>query len=221
LVNFDNMQSVEGMEELFRAKSLRALVDVPTQSVALFVLAPEEIDKELKAEHTQVKVMQMGKHHATQHIVKPQVAAEPILAAGGPKPQTAQPIAPLPPSFEHLEAVERLCPSLVDLFIKHGQLISADKDALKAIKPMDSSLEARVVALERWQAELVRRLRAMSVPKPTRHLVLGGIEAQQQERPEEALPRRFDTLLQWLGKLIKAFEATGVRYHNKPVWLPH
>jgi hypothetical protein len=74
--------------------------------------------------------------------------------------------------------------------------------------------------LERWQTEVTRRIRALSIPKVTQHLILGEDELKKA-KPEEALARRFDTLLIWFGKLIKAFEATGVKFHNKPMWLPH
>jgi hypothetical protein len=221
LVNFNNAHSVEGMQELFRAKSIHAVVDPNIMAVSLFLLASSEIEKELKAEHTQVKVMHIAERHATQHIVKPPANVEPVKATTPTPVLPAVELAPVPPAFEHLEAVERLCPSIVDLFVKNGQLNTGDKEVLKKLLPLDSSLQARIVALERWQMEVTRRVRALSIPKATQHLVLGGEEAQKKEKPEEALARRFDSLIIWLGKLIKAFESTGVKFHNKPMWLPH
>jgi hypothetical protein len=220
LVNFDNSHSVEGMQELFRAKSIRAVVDSNLRTAALFVLPPEEIEEQLRVEHSQTRTIRVGERHATQQIIKPLAISEPIKVAA-PKASLAAPLAPLPAGFEHLEPLERLCPTVVDLFVKHGQLNTADKEVLKKIQPLDSSLAARIVALERWQTELTRRVRAMALPKSTQHLVLGGEEAQKKEKPEEALARRFDSLITWLGKLIKAFEGTGVKFHNKPMWLPH
>lgn len=221
LINFSNAHSVEGMQELFKAKSIHAVVDPNMRAISLVLLSSSDIEKELKAEHTHVKVMHIAERHATQHIIKPPANIEPVKAATPTPVLAAVELAPVPPAFEHLEAMERLCPSIVDLFVKHGQLNTGDKEVIKKILPLDSSLEARLVALERWQTELTRRVRALSLPKATQHLVLGGDEAQKKEKPEEALVRRFDSLITWLGKLIKALESTGVKFHNKPMWLPH
>ena len=219
LLNFDNLHSVEGMQELFRAKSLRATIDPATRTVTLELAPAEELEQEIKAEHAQRPVLRVGEHHAKIHVTPP-VAAAPIKAGLGKPAESAQPAAPLPPGFEHLEGLEQLCTQIVDLFVKFGRLNTGDKDVLKNIKPSSSSLEARIVALERWQTEVTRRVRALTVPKATQHLTLGGVA--QQEKPEEALRHRFDALLAWFGKLIKAFEHTGgVKFHAKPMWLPH
>jgi hypothetical protein len=219
LLNFDNLHSVGGMQELFRAKSLRATVDPGTQTVVLELAPAQELEQEIKAEHTQRPVLHVGEHHAKIHVT-PQVAAEPIMAGLGKPAEPAQPVAPLPPGFEHIEGLEQLCTQIVDLFIKFGRLNTGDKDVLKNIKPSSTSLEARITALERWQAEVTRRVRALTVPKATQHLTLGGVV--HQEKPDEALRHRFDALLVWFSKLIKVFEHTGgVKFHAKPMWLPH
>jgi len=144
-------------------------------------------------------------------------AAPPLAALASPAHVES---IPVPPAFEHLEAAERLCPTIVDLFVKFGQLTTADKDVLKKIKPMDSSLEARMVALERWKAEVTRRARGVHVREggPTSLLAAADGAAQHSE---EAVLRRFDTFLHWLSKLIKALEHKGIKFHGKPVWLPH
>lgn len=227
LVGFDNAHSVEGMQELFRAKSLRATVDSEARTMALSVATREEIDTELKAEHSAVKVLHVGgAHHATGRIIRSfgPVAAEPVKAAAPASAVLADAVQTesiaVPPAFEHLEAAERLCPVIVDLFVKHGQLISADKDVLKKIKPTDYTLEARMVALERWKAELTRRTRGIHVQQTGTTSLLAGA-AEDAQHSEEAVLRRFDTFLHWLSKLIKALEHKGVKFHGKPVWLPH
>jgi hypothetical protein len=170
-------------------------------------------------EHSQTHTIHVGERHATQQVIKPMEAPQ-MIATGLPaQAKSTAPAAPVPPAFEHLEALERLCPAIVDLFVKNGQLNTGDKDVLKKILTMDSSIEARIVALERWQAEVTRRCRAMSMPKPAQFLVLAG-EQMTQAKPEEMLVRRFDTLVSWVGKLIKAFEGTGVKCQIKPMWLP-
>lgn len=126
----------------------------------------------------------------------------------------------MPPAFEHLEAVERLCPVIVDTFVKHGQLTTADKEVLKKIKPVDYTLEARLVALERWKTELSRRSRGIHVQQTGSTSLLSG-GADSERKSEDALFRRFDMLLHWLGKLIKALEHKGFKFQGKPVWLPH
>jgi hypothetical protein len=227
LVGFENAHSVEGMQELFRAKSLRATVDVQAQSLALSVATREEIDSELKAEHSAVEVLRVGggQHHGTSRIIRSfGPAAEPIKESGPVLAKLADSVQTesisVPPAFEHLEAVERLCLVIVDLFIKHGQLVSADKDVLKKIKPADSSLDARMTALERWKTELMRRTRGIHVHQTGATSLLAGAGTAEQAS-EEAVLRRFDTFLHWLSKLIKALEHKGVKFHGKPVWLPH
>ena len=218
LLNFDNLHSVEGMQELFRAKSIRAVVDPTTHSVALFPGAAQELEQEIRAEHAQRRVLHVGEHTGKIHVT-PQAPVAPIKAGLGALSEPAQPLPPVPAAFEHLEALEHLCPQIVDLFVKFGRLNTGDKDVLKKIQPSSYSLEARITALERWQVEVTRRTRGLTVPKATQHLILGG--AQQEQKPEETLRHRFDALLAWLSKLLKAFEHTGVKFHAKPMWLPH
>src|SRR6266404_2478146 len=152
LIGFQNAHNVEGMQELLRAKSLRATIDSSAQTLTLTVASPEEIDRELKAAHGAVKVLHVGGHHpAGASIIRSfGPTPEPTKAAPMPTAPTASPqpqAAAVPPAFEHLEAVERLCPVIIDTFVKYGQLTTADKEVLKKIKPIDYTLEARLVAL--------------------------------------------------------------------------
>jgi hypothetical protein len=224
LIGFQNAHSLEGLQELFRAKSLRATVDPSAQTLTLTIATPEEIDLELKAEHGAVKVLHIGEHHGTSRIIKAfGAAAEPVKAAAAPTTIAAAPqptAAAVPPAFEHLEAVERLCSVIVDTFVKHGQLTTADKEVLKKIKPVDYTLEARIGALERWKAELSRRSRGIHVQQTGSTSLLAS-SAESEHKSEEAVLRRFDILLHWLGKLIKALEHKGFKFPAKPVWLPH
>jgi hypothetical protein len=225
LIGFQNAHNVEGMQELFRAKSLRATIDQPAQTLALSIATPEEIERELKIEHGAVKVLHVGGHHQTtgniirsfgptpQPITTPAIPATPAVPTQAPAPS-------VPPAFEHLEAVERLCPVIVDTFVKHGQLTTADKEVLKKIKPIDYTLEGRITALERWKTELSRRSRGIHVQQTgSTSLLSGGADSARQS--DEAVFRRFDILLHWLGKLIKALEHKGFKFQGKPVWLPH
>ncbi len=224
LVGFQNAHNVEGMQELLRAKSLRATIDPSAHTLTLSIATPEEIDQELKAEHGAVKVLHVGEHRASARIIRPpSPAAAPLMASAAPTSQISQPqseTAALSPAFEHLEAVERLCPVIIDTFVKYGQLTTADKEVLKKIKPLDSTLEARMVALERWKAELMRRSRGIHVQQTGSSSLLSG-GSDDSHKSEDALFRRFDTLLHWLGKLIKALEHKGFKFQGKPVWLPH
>jgi hypothetical protein len=223
IIGFQNAHSIEGIQELFRAKSLRATIDPSAQTLTLTIATPEEIESELKVEHGAVKVMHVAEHHRSAQIIRSfGPAAEPIKA-DAPTASAAPTQAPapaVPPAFEHLEAVERLCPVIVDTFLKHGQLTSADKDVLKKIKPVDYTLEARITALERWKAELSRRSRGIHVQQTgSTSLLASG--ADSPNKSDEAVLRRFDILLHWLSKLIKALEHKGFKFPAKPVWLPH
>lgn len=225
LIGFQNAHNVEGMQELFRAKSLRATIDSSAQTLTLSIATPEEIGRELQAEHGAVKVLHVGEHRTTARIIRPiSPTVEPIKPAAAPTTTpSAQPqpeAVTVPPAFEHLEAVERLCPVVVDTFVKYGQLTTADKEVLKKIKPIDYTLEARLVALERWKAEISRRSRGIHVQQTGSSSLLAG-SVDSAHKSEEALMRRFDMLLHWLGKLIKALEHKGCKFQAKPVWLPH
>jgi hypothetical protein len=224
IIGFQNAHSLEGMQELLRAKSLRATIDPAAQTLTLSIATPEEIDRELKAEHGAVKVLRVGGHHATSRIIKPlSPAVEPIKAAATPVAPSALPqpeAVVVPPAFEHLEAVERLCPVIIDTFVKYGQLTTADKEVLKKIKPLDYTLEARLVALERWKTEISRRSRGIHVQQTGSSSLLSGA-SDDAHKSEDALFRRFDILLHWLSKLIKALEHKGFKFQGKPVWLPH
>src|ERR1039457_3582847 len=224
LIGFQNAHSLEGLQELFRAKSLRATVDPAAQTLTLTIATPEEIEAELKVEHGAVKVMHIGEHHGTSRIIKAfGAAAEPVKAVAAPTTIAAapQPTAiAVPPAFEHLEAVERLCSVIVDTFVKHGQLTTADKEVLKKIKPVDYTLDARITALERWKAKLTGRSRGIHVQQTGSTSLLAS-SADSAAKSEEAVLRRFDILLHWLSKLIKAIEHKGFKSPPKPVWLPH
>ncbi|HUI07853.1 MAG TPA: hypothetical protein VL486_12700 [Verrucomicrobiae bacterium] len=223
LISVANSRSVEGAQEVFRSKSLRAVVDPAARTLTLHVAPPEDIERELQAEHTAVNVLHMGSHHATSRIIRSfNPAAEPIKVTPGPAMARADTTAPsVPPAFEHLEATERLCPSLVDHLVKHGQLTTSDKDALKKIKPADYTLEARVVALEHWREEFTRRARRIHVSRTGGASLLNASTEEPAQESEEAVLRRFDDLLHWLGKLMKALEHKSIKFHGKPVWLPH
>jgi hypothetical protein len=226
LVGFQNAHNIEGMQELLRAKSLRATIDSAAQTITLSVASPEEIDREMKAAQGPVKVLHIGEHRPSARIIRPPdstsqlikpTTAPVVAAAAGPSQAE---VAAVPPAFEHLEAVERLCPVVVDTFVKYGQLTTADKEVLKKIKPLDYTLEARLVALERWKAEISRRSRGIHVQQTGSSSLLAGA-VDDAHKSEDALMRRFDMLLHWLGKLIKALEHKGCKFQAKPVWLPH
>jgi len=134
-------------------------------------------------------------------------------------PVDAESIA-VPPAFDHLEAAERLCPVVVDLLVKHGLLTTADKEVLKKLRPTDYSLDARMVALERWKAEVARRARRIHVREGGPTTLLSSVDASAK-KSEDAILRRFDAFVHWLGKLLKALEGKGIKFHGKPVWLPH
>jgi hypothetical protein len=221
LLHFDNLHSVEGMQELFRAKSIRATVDAGQQTCTLTLATGEDLEQEIQQEHAQQKVIHVERKHATAHVAVPEQKAPLLQPTPLAVPLAAGPTGPVPGAFEHLEALERLLPQIVDLFLRHGRLNSGDKEVLKNIRPVDGTLTGRVTALERWQTEVNRRVRGLHVPKATAHLVLGAEAAGTEAKPEEELARRFDSITIWVSKLIKAFEHTGVKFHAKPMWLPH
>jgi hypothetical protein len=212
---------------LFKAKSVHAIIDAQSRSMTLAIATREDIESELKAEHTAVKVLHVGgtPHQGTSRIIKSfGAAAEPIkvtapVAVASLAPKPTESVA-VPPAFEHLEAAERLCPVIVDLFVKHGQLTTADKEVLKKIKPTESTLDARMTALERWRMEVSRRSRGVHVQSTGSTSLLAG-STSLDTKSEEAVLRRFDTFVHWLGKLLKALEHKGIKFHGKPVWLPH
>jgi hypothetical protein len=221
LLQFDNMQSAQGMQALFSAKSVFASVDAASSTVTLSLAPAEEIAAEAQTEQPQTPVLRLGAHRAAFHLEKPRDLMGVARAAASALAQPTKPAAPLPVAFEHLEAFERRTSQVMDLFVRYGRLNPADKDVLKKIRPTDSSLESRVTALERWQEEMTHRVRALIVPKATHRLVLGGGGGTPTATSEETLARRFDSLQLWMSKLIKALERTGVKFYNRPMWLPH
>ncbi len=225
LLDIQNAHALEVVEDLLMRKSLRATVDLTAQTVLLSVAAREEIESELKTAHSAVKVLHVGGSHGTSRIIRSfGPAPEPVKVAAPAFAASATSIeaegTAVPPAFEHLEAAERLCSVVVDLFVKHGQLTSADKEVLKKIRPTDYTLDARMVALERWKAEVARRSRGIHVREGGPATLMGSQDASAQ-KSEDAIVRRFDAFVHWLSKLLKAFEGKGVKFHGKPVWLPH
>ncbi len=217
--SFESIQSLHGLEAWFRSKSIQALVNADLQMIALIAVPAEELaaaPKPIAHRSATISTFQRSEikldPQPGETLIQQPPSASAMSEGGG-----AELLGLSTAGFENLDSFERLCPTLVDLFVRQGQLLPPDKEVLKKIQPVDSSLEARVAALERWQTELARRCRSMSVPKVSQSLGLGDSEAGGQETD---LQRRFAKLLGWLGKLIKAFEATGVRYPAKPVWLP-
>lgn len=225
LLDIQNAHTVEVVQDLLMRKSLRATVDLPTQTVLLSVATREEIENELKTEHTAVKVMHFGASHGTSKIVHsfgpaPAPVKVEIPASDAPAPAVMDEAVAAPPGFEHLEAAERLCPAVVDLFVKHGQLTTADKEVLKKIRPVDFTMESRMAALERWKMEVTRRSRGIRVREGGPTSLLSSSD-ESATKSEDAILRRFDAFVHWLSKLIKAYEGKGVKFHGKPVWLPH
>jgi hypothetical protein len=225
LLDIQNAHTVEVVQDLLMRKSLRATVDLPTQSVLLSFAAREEIENELRTEHTAVKVLHVGGHQGTSRIIRSfGPAPEPVKVVPPAAPTLATPTeteaTAAPPGFEHLEAAERLLPVVVDLFVKYGQLTTADKEVLKKIRPTDYTLDARMVALERWKAEVVRRARGIHVREGGPTTLLSSVD-ESAKKSEDAILRRFDAFVHWMSKLIKALEGKGIKFHGKPVWLPH
>jgi hypothetical protein len=225
LLDIQNAHTVEVVQDLLMRKSLRATVDLPTQTVLLSVAAREEIESELRTEHTAVKVLHVGGSHGTSRIIRSfGPAPEPVQVTPPAGVAPATPVgaetSTVPPAFEHLEAAERLCPVVVDLFVKHGQLTTADKEVLKKIRPTDYTLDARMVALERWKTEVGRRARGIHVREGGPTTLLSSVD-ESAKKSEDAILRRFDAFVHWLSKLLKALEGKGVKFHGKPVWLPH
>jgi hypothetical protein len=90
LVGFQNAHNVEGMQELLRAKSLRATIDPTAQTLTLSIATHEEIDRELKHEHGAVKVLPVGNIMRARAFSNPSPLLSPIKARQRPRP-TAQP----------------------------------------------------------------------------------------------------------------------------------
>ena len=221
LLHFDNLHSVEGMQELFRVRSLRAVVDTGMRVVQLSVATPADLEQEIVQEHSVRKVFHVAEQHTGQRIVHshsaPMLGAKPAAAPV----VTGPPAAPLTGALEHLEALERLLPQIVDLFLRHGRLNTGDKEVIRKILPTESTIEGRLAALERWQAEVSRRMRGLHVQRSGGSFLLASTEAADKPKLDETYARRFDAVMIWVSKLIKAFEHTGVKFHNKPMWLPH
>lgn len=220
-LNFlDSIATVEGMQELLRTRSIRAEINEAMHLCALFIVDASELEQEIKEERSRVKVMHVEttSYTPTKPVVREPIVVPATETSNAAVSDTGQDQIP---GLEHLTNFEHMCGPFVDFLVKHGQLNSGDKDVLKKIRPSASTAEARVVALERWQAELTRRLRSIHVAK-VQQMVLGADNPEAEKRPlEEVLVHRFDALMAWLSKLIKAVEALGYRYHEKPMWLPH
>lgn len=221
LNNFGILHSVEGMQELFRVRSLRAVVTPETQTVDLSVADQAELQEEIAAEHSQRRVLHFESHHHAASISRPKDI--PIMGAAPAAPvaqKTDAPLPPLPAGLEHLESMEHMLPQITDQFVRYGRLNTGDKEVLKKILPLDSTPNGRLTAIERWQAEVTRRARGITIPRVQARVMLAGATAQE-ESPEQTYVHRFEAVAAWMSKLIKAFEHTGVKFHNKPMWLPH
>jgi hypothetical protein len=217
LVNFDNLHSVAGMQELFRVKGLTAVLEDHGQTVRL---SPRQI--ETPVEPAPRPVLTFGQDRGASRIIKPlDPAGTAGSKLGAPASAPAASLGGDSPGFENLERLERLFPELADLFVRHGKLHTGDKAVLRDIHPVDSSIEARVAALERWKGEMTRRMRGLGVPRGSQQLMLSTGDAEAKQTAEEELARRYEAIVQWTAKLIKAFEHTGIKFHNKPMWLPH
>jgi len=226
LLDIQNALAIEAVRDLFMRQSLRATVDSAARTLVLSVAPREVIENELKTAQTAVKTLHVASHHGTSKIIRsfgvgaPESIKMTAPTATGQLAPSDTESTPVPSGFEHLEAVERICPVVVDLFVKHGQLTSADKDVLKKIRPSDYTLEARMVALERWKVEVTRRSRGIRVREGGPTSLLGGSSDDASlANSDDSVRRRFDTFLHWLSKLVKAYEGRGIKFHGKPVWL--
>jgi hypothetical protein len=221
LNNFGILHSVEGMQELFRVRSIRAVVEHETQTVTLSVADQTELQQEIAAEHTQRRVLHFESHHHTASIHRPKDI--PIMGATPATPVAAKtdaPATPVPKGLEHLESMERMLPQITDQFVRYGRLNTGDKDVLKKILPVDSSVNGRLTAVERWQAEVTRRARGFTVPRVQARVMLAGAAAQEVD-VDQTYVHRFEAIAAWMSKLLKAYEHGGVKFQNKPMWLPH
>jgi hypothetical protein len=219
----DAITSVEGLQEILRTKSIRLVVDEPMHMAALFLFEREELERELTKERLHTRLLNI-KPKVEPPLIRREEPRMPLPPTPAPvEPASGATVTERPEGLAHLEACEKMCPPLVDFLVKHGQLNSGDKEVLRQIKPAGTTWEARIAALERWQTEVARRLRAVQVAKVAQQVVLGGDKqtALTPRAAQEALVHRFEAVVIWISKLIKAVEATGYRYHDKPVWLPH
>jgi hypothetical protein len=219
LQNFGILHSIEGMQELFRVRSIRAIVTPEAQSVDLSVADQAELQQEIAEEHSQHRVLHFEPHQHTASIYRP----KDIPIMGSTPAAVAKPNAqavPLPAALQNLEGMEHLLPQIVDLFVRTGRLNTGDKDVLKKIAPLDYTPNGRLTAIERWQMEVTRRTRGITVPRVQARVMLAGAAAQEI-KSDDALVHRFEAVAVWMSKLIKAFEHTGIKFHNKPMWLPH
>ncbi len=221
LNNFGILHSIEGMQELFRVRSIRAVVDHESQTVTLSIADQTELQQEIAEEHSQRRVLHFDAHQRSATITRPKdtpiMGSTPAAPAAGKAPADT---TPLPAALEHLEGLEHLLPQVVDLFVRNGRLNTGDKDVLKKIIPLDHTINGRLTAIERWQAEVTRRTRGITVPRVQARVMLAGAATQEVDA-EEVYAHRFEAVAVWMSKLLKAFEHTGVKFHNKPMWLPH
>jgi hypothetical protein len=220
MLSFDNMHSLQGMQALFKSKSLRANLDPESSTITITIDDGEDTAAGGAPEPRQTPVLNLGEHHAKFHVEPPKALPSVMkmgLAAMKPSEES---LAPIPEAFAHLEAFEQLTQHLMDLLLRHGRINTGDKDVLKKIRPSDYTIQGRLSALERWKAELTRRVRGLAVPKAPERVSLGATQPGAAES-EESQAKRFETLQIWISKLIKTMEHEGVKFHNKPMWLPH
>jgi len=223
LVQFENMQSPAGLESLLHALSLHGQIDPAAQTVTLSAAAPASDETAAApAPAAPREPIRVGLRPAAVHVSQPVAPADALKPAGtaAAAAKPAAVAAPLPAGLENVEGLERLTVLIVDAFVKQGRLTTGDKDVLKNIRPTDGTPAARLIALERWQQEIIRRTRGLILPRTQQQFALATVVADPHEKPEAAMLRRLDALIGWTAKLIRAFEQTGVRFQNKPVWLP-
>ena len=222
LLSFDNMHSFQGMEALFRSNSLQAKLDAETSTVTILVASSEEATSESAAEPARAPApaFHVEVHHAKFHVEPPKSTGGMAKTAASTTASPAESLAPVPEGFEHLEAFEHLAEQVVDMLLRNGRLNSGDKEVLKKIRPLDYTMQGRLASLERWKAELIRRIRGLALPKNVERVILGASQSIDTAS-EDSLIRRFENLQRWTSKLIQSIEHEGVKFRNKPMWLPH
>ena len=221
MLNFDNMHSLQGIQALFKARSLRADVDTETSTITISPDSAEAAAAEGAPETPHAPTIHPQIHQAKFHVEPPNSATSLLKAGPAAVGAPGVPPPPVPTAFQHLEAFEHLTEQLIDLLLRNGRINTGDKEVLKKIHPLESTMQGRVIALERWKAELTHRIRGLNVPKTAERITLGAAEPAGSAEAEESLARRFETLQLWTSKLIKAIEHEGVKFHNTPLWLPH
>ena len=220
MLSFDNMHSLQGIQAVFKSKALRANLNQESSIITITMDDGEEAPADDAPEPQEAPALQLDEHHARFHVEPPKAPVAVMKTGPAAITPAEESVAAVPEAFSHLEAFEQLTQRLMDLLLRHGRINTADKDVLKKIRPSDYTIQGRLSALERWKAELTRRVRGLAVPKTAARVALGATQSGAAES-EESLAKRFETLQLWISKLIKTMEHEGVKFHNKPMWLPH